>query len=148
MTYSYYRRLIINKKSFHIISGECVKMSEEIESSESDISFANKKPEQAQTCEYCDKPFDTNKELKIHMISHNIELSEDEVAICDHCSKVFDSMESLNFHINDAHQKEDTKKVESPMNKSKDFEAAQSSPAQSKKQEVLCDKCFEFFDSS
>ena len=120
-------------------------MSEE--NSESDVINVSFAKVEAQLCEYCDKPFDTNKELKIHMISHNIELSEDEVAICDNCSKVFDSMESLNFHINDAHQKEDTKKVESPMNKSKDFEAAQSSPAQSKKQEVLCDKCFEFFDS-
>ena len=82
------------------------------------------------------------------MIFHDIELSEDEVAICDHCSQVFDSMKSLNFHINDAHQKEETKKVESPMNKtkSKDFEAAPLSPAQSKKQ-VLCEKCFEFFES-
>ena len=110
-------------------------MSEE--NSESDVINVSFAKVEAQLCKYCDKPFDTNKELKIHMISHNIELSEDEVAICDHCSKVFDSMESLNFHINDAHQKEDTKKVESPMNKSKDFEAAQSSPAQSKKQEML-----------
>ena len=121
-------------------------MSEE--SSESDIIkvlYANKKPEQAQTCEYCDKPFETIEELKIHMISHNIEISEDEVAICDHCTKVFDSMKSLNFHINDAHRKEETKKVESPMNKtkSKDFEAAPPSLAQSKKQ-VLCEKLTNF----
>ena len=116
-------------------------MSEE--SSESD-----KKPEQAQTSDDCDKPFETIEELKIHMNFHDIELSEDEVAICDHCSQVFDSMKSLNFHINDAHKKEETKKVESPMNKtkSKDFEAAPLSPAQSKKQ-VLCEKCFEFFES-
>ena len=61
-------------------------MSEE--SSESDIikvSFANKKPEQAQTCKYCDKPFETNEESKVHMIFHDIEIPEDEVAICEHC---------------------------------------------------------------
>ena len=91
------------------------------------------------------------------MISHNIESIESEVkqeVICDKCCKVFDSMKSLNFHVNDTHQKEETKELEFPMKKKKargrppkDFEVAQPSPAQTEKQALLCDKCFECFES-
>ena len=138
-------------------------VGERIDNSESDIinvSFSNKKTEnkekvemqESQICEYCDKAFANSKELKIHMISHNIETIESEVkqdVICDKCCKVFDSMKSLKFHVNDAHEKEETKKLESPMKKrkTKDFEAAQLSPAQPEKQALLCDKCFECFES-
>ena len=151
---------------FKLHMNVCV--GEPIENSESDIinvSFSNKKTEnkekveiekqmqeEAQLCDYCDKAFANSKELKIHMVSHNVETIDSEVkqeVICDKCCKVFDSMKSLKFHINDAHQKEETKKLESPMNKTKtkDFEAAQPSPAQPEKQALLCDKCFECFES-
>jgi hypothetical protein len=50
------------------------------------------------------------------MISHNVESNESEEkqeVMCDKCCKRFDSMKSLSFHINNAHQKEDAKKLES-----------------------------------
>ena len=92
------------------------------------------------------------------MISHNIETIESEEVkqevICDKCCKVFDSMKSLKVHVNDVHEKEETKELESPMKKKKtrgrppkDYEAAQPSPAQAEKQALLCDKCFECFES-
>ena len=92
------------------------------------------------------------------MISHNIETIESEEVkqevICDKCCKVFESMKSLKVHVNDVHEKEETKELESPMKKKKtrgrppkDYEAAQPSPAQAEKQALLCDKCFECFES-
>ena len=91
------------------------------------------------------------------MISHNIETIESEVkqeVICDKCCKVFDSMKSLKVHINDVHEKEETKELESPTKKKKtrgrppkDFEVDQPSQAQTEKQALLCDKCFECFES-
>ena len=91
------------------------------------------------------------------MISHDIETIESEVkqdVICDKCCKVFESMKSLKVHVNDVHEKEETKELESPMKKKKprgrppkDYEAAQPSPAQAEKQALLCDKCFECFES-
>ena len=91
------------------------------------------------------------------MISHDIETIESEVkqeVICDKCCKVFDSMESLKVHVNDIHEKEETKEQESPMKEKetrgkppKNYEAAQPSPAQTEKQALLCDKCFECFES-
>ena len=92
------------------------------------------------------------------MISHNIETIESEEVkqevICDKCCKVFESMKTLKVHVNDVHEQEETKELESPMKKKKargrppkDFEAAQPSPAQPEKQALLCDKCFECFES-
>ena len=82
---------------------------------------------------------------------------EKQVLLCDKCFKSFESKEKLDLHrrishtklYNIVYQKEETKELESPMNKgiTKDVEAARPSPAQPEKQALLCDKCFECFES-
>ena len=82
---------------------------------------------------------------------------EKQALLCDKCFKSFESKEKLDLHrrishtklYNIVYQKEETKELESPMNKgiTKDVEAARPSPAQPEKQALLCDNCFECFES-
>ena len=92
-----------------------------------------------QLCEYCDKAFANIRDLKIHMISHNLEESEseeDQEVFCDKCTKIFSSVKNLKLHMKDDHEN-DLSTTEHVIER-----------PQPKKQALLCDKCFECFEST
>ena len=73
-------------------------------------------PPEPVICEFCDKFFVNEEDLKIHMIIHDAERidEEEKEVICDKCCKIFDSMKDLDIHIKDVHENERITKIQTP----------------------------------
>ena len=97
-------------------------------------------PPEPVICEFCDKFFVNEEDLKIHMIIHDAERidEEEKEVICDKCCKIFDSMKDLDIHIKDVHENERITKIQTPQ-KQQELSV--------KRQALLCEKCYECFES-
>ena len=97
-------------------------------------------PPEPVICEFCDKFFVNEEDLKIHMIIHDAERidEEEKEVICDKCCKIFDSMKDLDIHIKEVHENERITKIQTPQ-KQQELSV--------KRQALLCEKCYECFES-